>query len=260
MKQNITSEPAVTIVEAEGDISPDRDYETEIAVPEGATHALVLVERLSGGRKVKVDLSGLTADELGELSNLEQVRARFLRLASSTESIAIRVSSSAKALYRVTVAFVKREVTSARKNFSCRACKQLCRLAVSVMLAHLGIPYLDAEATVEMPEILPPDETTAPRPPFRSTDDLFRSLEGKSTVPVQVGQPVPLGAECRAMLEDPASAPAWVRELFELIDPKAMKMLRAVLDVLNWVSDASDRIYTALCGRLGMCPGDPKPG
>lgn len=260
MKQSVLPEPSATIVVNEGEIHPDQPFETEIAVPEGATHALVLVERLSGGRQVEVDLSGLTADELGELSRLEQVRARFLRVASNTETIAIRVASSAKAAYRVTVAFLRREVTAARKNFSCRACKQLCRLAVSTLLAHLGIPYLDAEATVDMPEVLPPDPATAPRPPFHPGNDPLKRQLGDSTVPVQVGQPVPVGPACRALLEQPEGAPAWVREMFELIDPKAIAAVRFALGLVDWVFDATDRFYTAVCERLGMCRNEPKPG
>lgn len=260
MKQSVLPEPSATIVVNEGEISPDQPFETEIAVPEGATHAIVLVERLSGGRAVKMDLSGLTADELGELSQLEQVRLRFLRVASNTESIAIRVASSARAAYRVTVAFLTREVKAARKNFSCRACKQLCRLAVSALLAHLGIPYLDAEATLDMPEVLPPDETTAPRAPLRSVEDLIKSVQGDSTVPLQFGEPVPVGADCRALLEDPSKAPGWLSEMFELIDPQAIAAVRAALGAVDWVFDATDRLYTAVCERLGMCRREPGPG
>lgn len=220
MKQSVVTEPGATVIVTEGEISSNQPYELDIAVPEGATHALMLIERLAGGGHIQVNLSGLTANQLGELSALEQVRMRFLRMASNTQNIALRVSTAAKGLFRVTVAFVKRETASMRKNFKCRTCKQLCRLAISAMLAHLGIPYLDAGAAVDAP--------------------------------------VPVGDGCRAMLEHPAKAPPWLREMFDLIDVKAMAAVRGALEVVDGLFDATDRLYTLTCQHLHMCPRQPQ--
>ena len=253
MKQEFLAEPSVTIMVAKGDIPKSRPYETEIQVPEGATHAIVLAERLSGSGSITVSLEGLTTEEREELSRLRKVQLRFIRLASNTESLAVKVATSAKALVRVTVAFVKRETASLRKNFSCRACKQLCRLAISALLAHLGIPYLDAEATIDMPDVLPPNESTHPQGGWKSVGDLLKSSEGNSTVPVQVGEPVSVGDKCRAWLGEPSTAPSWVREMFDLIHPQAIAAVRGALELVDWVFDATDRLYTAACEKIGMC-------
>lgn len=253
MKQSFVTEPSVTIVEAEGDISEEHPHAAEFDVPKGSTHAVVLVEHLAGPGKVTLRLDALTSEEREELSRLEQVRLRFVRLAGNAQTLSLQVASTARVLVRVTVAFVKREATSLRKNFSCRACKQLCRMAISALLAHLGIPYLGAEAAVDMPDVAPPNETSGMGRPLTSLDDLLKRTQGAATVPVEVGAPVPLGAECRALLEQPETAPAWLREMFDLIDPQAFAAVRGVLKVLDWVFDAPDRIYTAVCTRLRMC-------
>ncbi len=250
MKQRFVTEPSVTIVEAEGDISEGQADEAEYTVPEGSTHAIVLVERLAGEGRVTVRLDALTTEEREELSRLEQVRLRFVRLASNAQTIGLKVSSSAKALVRVTVAFVRREATTLRKNFSCRACKQLCRVAISALLAHLGIPYLGIEASAGPPEVAPPHESTGPWPPISSPEDVHTHTLGQ-------GAAVPLSVECRAWLEQPQTAPGWIREMFDLIDPKAMAAVHGVLNALGWMFEGPDRIYTAVCLRLGMCKPQP---
>lgn len=255
MKQKISSEPSVTIVLAEGEVAKGKAYETEIDRPDGATHAIVLVESLSGAAEATVEVSTETDtdEQREELSRFKRVQLRFIQLASSAESVVLRVTSKSKAMVRVTIAFFKREAASLKRNFSCRACKQLCRLAVSALLAHLGIPYLDAEATIDMPGVKVPDETTGAPAKWSSISDLLKSTQNDSTVPVLVGNPVSLDSECRNILERPDTAPSWVRDMFDLVDPKAIAAVRVALEAVDWVFDATDRLYTSACESIGMC-------
>lgn len=87
-------------------------------------------------------------------------------------------------------------------------------------------------------------------------DDPLEGVTGDATVPVQVGEPVAVGDQCRAWLEEPGTAPAWVQEMFDLIHPRAIAAVRGALTAVDWVFDATDRLYTAACEEIGMCKSE----
>ena len=167
----------------------------------------------------------------------------------------VRITSAGKAAVRVTVAFFKREAGALRKNFSCKTCKQLCKLALSAVLAHLGVPYLDAQAVTDLPGIAPIDNSPEAAQALRALADEFgiTAEELQAPIPVQTGAPVPVTQACIDMLDTPSEAPAWVGELFDLVHPKAMAAVRVALEIVDGYIDATDRIYTFACESIGMC-------
>jgi hypothetical protein len=255
MKQTSLSEPRAQVFVADGEVTKNQPFEAEFVASSKANRAVVLVETLTGDSSVSVNLGSLSAEELEELSRFKQVHLRFMRLAGNARTLSLKITSTTKALVRVTVAFLKSEVAKTRKAFSCRMCKQLCRLAVSALLAHFGIPYLDAEATADLPAINPPNETTGGIPV--GTNPLKGVLSPDGTVPVDVGNPVPVGEQCKAFLGKPDTGPTWLKDLFDAVDPKMIAGVRFVLEVVEWVFDAPDRIYGSACQFVGMCKPEP---
>ncbi len=252
MKQTILPEQSALVILAEGNITKDQPFETEFAPPDAATHAVVLVETLSGSTKLSVMTQSLSGEEKEELSKYKKVRLRFIRLPANAKTLALKVTSEASAIVRVTVAFVKREAEATRKKFSCRVCKQLCRLAVSALLAHFGVPYLDADVSGDLPLVNPPNTTTGGGFPI-DADSLKDILSPDKTVPVRFAQKVSVTEFCQDFLAQPDSGPGWLKELFDMVDPKLVAGVRFSLKAVEWVFDATDRIYTTTCEFVGMC-------
>ncbi|MCW5643611.1 MAG: hypothetical protein KIT63_16050 [Rhodoferax sp.] len=255
MKHSAISDGSATVFSAEGEVTATAAFEHVYAVPDGATHAVVMMEAPTGDAGLDVRLEPLAIDARDELSRLARVKLRFLALAEGTEELALRITSAGKAAVRVTVAFFKREAGALRKNFSCKTCKQLCKLALSAMLAHLGVPYLDAQAVTDLPGIAPIDNSPEAAQALRALADEFgiTAEELQAPIPVQTGAPVPVTQACIDMLDAPSEAPAWVGELFDLVHPKAMAAVRVALEIADGYIDATDRIYTFACESIGMC-------
>ncbi|MCZ4314331.1 hypothetical protein O4H66_13045 [Comamonadaceae bacterium G21597-S1] len=262
MKHSAISDGSATVFNADGEATASAAFEHVYAVPEGATHAVVMMEAPTGDADLDVRLEPLSIEARDELSRLARVKLRFLALAQGTEELAIRIISAGKAAVRVTVAFFKREAGALRKNFSCKTCKQLCKLALSAVLAHLGVPYLDAEAATDLPGIAPiddsPEAATALRALAAEMDLTPEDLQ--APIPVQTGEPVPVTQACIDLLDTPAEAPEWIRVLFDFVHPKAMAAVRVALEIVDGYIDATDRIYTFACESIGMCkPASGKP-
>ena len=255
MKHSATSDGSATVFNAEGEVTAKASFEHTYAVPDGATHAVVMMEAATGDADLDVQLEPLSIAARDELSRLARVKLRFLSLAQGAEELAIRITSASKAAFRVTVAFFKREAGALRKNFSCKTCKQLCKLALSAVLAHLGVPYLDAEAATDLPGIAPIDSSPEAAKALRAlADEMGIAPEDlQAPIPVQTGEPVPVTQACIDMLDKPSEAPEWVRELFDLVHPKAMAAVRIAVEIVDGYIDATDRIYTHACESIGMC-------
>lgn len=255
MKQSFLGEHSTQIVVTEGEVIKGQPFEAEYVAPDSATHAVILVETLSGSTRLSFSAPSLSNDIREERSQYKKVCLRLIQVAENFKSIALSITAATKASVRITIAFIKREATNLRKSFSCRLCKQLCRLAVSAMLAYFGIPYLDAEASVDMPGINPPEMTTGGKGPFFD-DPLKNILNPDVKVPVQVGGPVEVNDSCKSFLAKPDSGPTWLKDLFESIDPKAIAGVHAALEVAEWMFDATDRLYTSACKSIGMCKSE----
>jgi hypothetical protein len=251
MQHSIVSEGSAQVVIAEGDVTKNQPFEAEYAVPEAATGAVVLVETLHG-RPVTLNLELLGAEQREELSNFKRVRLRFIRVSENVKSLAVKVKSASESVVRITVAFVKHEAAEIRKKFSCRLCKQLCGLAVSALLAHFGVPYLEAGDWIDMPSVPPPDQTTGGNVSF-GTNPLKNRLDPDSTVPVQIEKPVPINVQCKEFLAQPDSGPGWLKELFDAVDLNAIGAVRFALETAEWIFDAKGRLFTTVCEKLGMC-------
>lgn len=256
MKQSFQGEHSTQFVVTEGEVTKEQPFDAEHVVPDSATHAVILVETLSGSTTFYFSGDSLSNDLVREeLSKYRKVCLRFIRVTENLKTIALSITTATKASVRITIAFIKREAKNLRKNFSCRLCKQLCRLAVSAMLAHFSVPYLDAEASVDMPGINPPDMTTGGKGPFFD-DPLKNILNPTTKVPVHVGEPVDVNDLCKSFLDKPDSGPSWLKDLFDSIDPKAIAGIRAALEVVEWLFDAKDRLYTSACEFIGMCKSE----
>jgi len=262
MRQSVSSDGPVTVFTAEGEIAEAKPFETELTVPEGATHATILLEDLTGESSLSVQLGPLSAEAREELSKLRAVKLRFLRLAENAESVTIKVATAARAYLRVTVAFFKREALALQKNFACKTCKQLCKLALSAMLASLGVPYLGAEATAELPGPAPLDSSPEAIAAHRAlaAELGLTPEELEAPVPLQIDPRVSVGQACQDILTNPSQSPQWIQDLFALIHPKAIAAVRFGLGLVDGYIDATDRIYTAACEFMGMCkPKEVQP-
>ena len=90
-------------------------------------------------REGRLTLKGFTNENI---SKYAAVKLYLGNLAAEAMHFTVRLASKGKSVVRLTVAFFKRNVKKARKDFKCKACKTVCRFAVSAILSHFAIPYL----------------------------------------------------------------------------------------------------------------------
>ena len=97
MKHSAISDGSATVFSAEGEVTATAAFEHVYAVPDGATHAVVMMEAATGDAGLDVRLEPLAIDARDELSRLARVKLRFLALAEGTEELALRITSAGKA-------------------------------------------------------------------------------------------------------------------------------------------------------------------
>lgn len=255
MKQKTLADAASQIHVIEADLQQGQSLENSFDIPEGADRAVILVEDLSGS--TQLEISGSAPEEL---SRYQRVKIRLRQLAQDTESLTVQVTAKVTASVRLCIAFVRKRLKTTVSKMPCKLCKELCRLAVSALLAHFGIPYLDAEETQLMDGVQLPEQYPGGSLPTEPIDLDKLGVDDSWQIEVQTGDPVPINADCQRFLEDPASGPDWLRDLFERIDPTAIAAVRATLKGLAWLFDVSDKIYTQICTVLELCEAKPEAG
>src|SRR5438874_637160 len=141
MKHRTTKNDAIHLHHIEADVEEGQEFVQKIEIPEGYETGAVLVE--SQNTKSTLTVEGIANEEL---SRYNRVKLRVSRFTANAKIIVLRVKSEVATQIRVTVAFMKAKGAAAWKKLPCLVCKEVCRLLVSALLAHLGIPYLDVNA------------------------------------------------------------------------------------------------------------------
>jgi hypothetical protein len=115
-------------------------------------------------------------------------------------------------------------VSKALDALPCKACKVVCRLGVSAILAHFGVPYLVGGAS----------------------DQGSVGVSGA-------------GEACRNFLIDyPTPAdPGPLAPLLEKLGTKFVAAIGTAFAAVGWVFDVTDRLYTKACEILGCCKSKP---
>lgn len=197
-------------IEGEGEYIFNRD----LHVTERDGYVVVLIEKLRGVVKTEVQRGNLAAKQMRD-----RVELYILHAASDFRQLNLRISSDVGAAFRVTIGFFRAKIEEAKKDFPCKLCKAGCRLILSVILAHVGIPYLD--------------------------------LGG-------VGEAIALGDHADQIgdiLSDPLQAGNdLVTAFLQQNDIGLLLALREALKVVEWVLDAEEKVFTATCERVGCCP------
>ena len=141
-------------------------------------------------------------------------------------------------------------------RMSCRACTVVCRFSLKAILAHQGISYSSAEATIEMPDVPYPELTIDCYRPNRVNEPWIHT-DPKNTVTVPVGKPIALGVDCKKFFSDGTyrSDHHPLGEIMKRVGPELMGAMRDALESVNWVYDSSDDLYSNACRRLGCFEG-----
>jgi len=227
----------------EVDFAPDtKPVEYEVEVAEGFDWVVITAEAQQGQFSVSVD--GVDAEQVSEYRN---VRTFLGRIVQGTKKIAIRISIGTAKGVKLTVALLKRIFKDAIDQLPCKACKSLMRMVVSAVLAHLGVPYFDAEETVKMPGIdLDALETGKD---YLSHDD---------PIDVVMGEPIEIGEAPKAWFYGADAGDAGpLAAFFNDVDPRILKVVRGALDAMNWLLDSVAKVYTRACEMLACC--NPAP-
>lgn len=247
-KQNTIADDQMDVHVANVELQKGEELEHTVAVPEGADTAAILVETTSGSADVNVQ--GVANENL---SRYKRVKAFVSRVSGNTKDLVIKIGTKAGAKVTVTVAFFKQVTKDRAKKLPCRLCKAACGLALSITLAHFGIPYLDAELFADMPDVLIPSElpggSNLPPPPDLATI----GTDPNSTVPVHIGKPVKITDACREAFET-SSLPGWLMELYDRIDPGTYLAVRGILKGVEWFYEAKDSVTGGACRVIGLCP------
>ena len=105
---------------------------------------LVLVEQLDGesdGLEVKV-----TGEiELAEVSKYARVKLFVGRCPGAMREFGVTIYSETAKRIRITFARIREGLEAAWQKLPCRICKQIVKLVLTMVLAAIGIPYLDTE-------------------------------------------------------------------------------------------------------------------
>jgi len=200
---------AIHLHHIEVDLKGGEQFVRKLDIPEGYGTGVVLVESQNAGSTLTVE--GIANEEL---SKYGRVKLRVGRLATNAKSIVLRINSEVATQIHVTVAFMKAKAAQVWQKMPCIVCKEVCRLLVSALLAHLGIPYLDANAGNKV-----------------DVSECADALSGAGN-----------------------QLPDWLRELFGQVDPKMIAAVRSALEFVNRVLDIPDKIYAKTCEFLGLCP------
>lgn len=249
MKVKTTQVCADSLVVREQKLEIDRESSEQKFQLEGDDRlAVVLVEVVSGHMNISIE--GVSGEQL---SKYRSVTLYAGRVAEEQKGLAVRLASRDKATVRLTIAFFSRPVDNATKRFSCKDCTVMCRFVLRTILAYQGISYLDAETTVDLPDVIDPD-TESPMDWFnRPISESNLGVDPKNTVPVLVGEPIALGENCKKFFTDGIydSGHHPLGDLIERLGPQLMGAMRDALESANWGYDASDGLYSNACRRLG---------
>ncbi|MBD9488741.1 hypothetical protein [Ensifer sp. ENS11] len=210
VRSTITREDLAEIIEIEGE--GEYIYERQLEVTEHDGYVVVLLEKLRGVIKTLDNPGNFVGDRLKGRVELYILNAKI-----EFRSLKLRVESQAGAAFRLTMAFFRKTVTNIKEEMPCKLCKAACKVTLSVILASLGIPYLDLEEA-----------------------QAGINLTGFKD---EIGQ----------FLDNPqAAAHGIVAELLE--QTGLVGAIRIALEVLGWICDAEDRLYTFACSQAGCCP------
>lgn len=243
LRYNQKHNEVLEVHEIEGEGEGANDYSAEFDVPNDAEHVVVLLETIRG--EVDFNAEGAGGENLSASS---RVRLFVRRLGQEGQRVAIRLTSKVQSKFRVTVAFFRTAISKALDELPCKTCKLACKILVSAILASVGVPYVDALDTIDMPGVdLPPE---APG---------MSSTPGPETVSVMASE-VSL-KEFAADLDGIGQTPIDGRlgsgpigDLLSSVDSRFLTAIRAAFDAANWFFDATDKIYTKACQQVGCCP------
>lgn len=222
-------------------------FQHELEVDDTVTAASILVETVSGKTEVNVE-----GGSLEQLSNYKRVKLFAGRIAKNARTISLKISSKVKSVVRVTITTMSNLISKAVDELPCKVCKEVCKLAISAVLAHIGVPYLEVGKIFEMPGISPPDQTlSGPFFPSSSVKDI--GADPTTIIPVDFGKPINLESHMNQI--DGALGPEGVLSKLVLpnIPQELFLAIRSTLQAVNWIFDATDKIYTGACKIVRCC-------
>ncbi|MBM3091631.1 hypothetical protein GFB56_12490 [Ensifer sp. T173] len=218
LTHTIIREDALEIHEIEGE--GDVDFVHDFSISEDNGFIVVLIEKIRGAVYSNLRDQG---ENLARDAR-EKVELYLYRPSKKLWSLSLRIKAKGDSAFRATVGFFKRTIENANKDLTCKACKAVCKLLVSTILASIGIPYLDGAEAAD------------------AVDQAVSLKEYRTGIEALADNPVA-----------PDHRASSIGELMARIDPSLLKGIRFALDAMNWYLDATDKIYTFACAQVGCC-------
>lgn len=184
------------------------------------SHIVLLLEILAGD--VTFTLRGPDVENLAK-SFGDRVRLYVIPPARRAYDAFLEIRARAGGRFRAIIARIDRAFLGAANDLPCRACKQVCKLLVSTVLAYVGIPN---------PEDLAPGDV------LQMTEEQSHHLDEA------------LG---HAGIHGPlAEGP--IGTFLALFAENVRGVVWSALQTAQQVFELPDRIYGLACERLGCCP------
>lgn len=214
------------------------EFEYEVEVGEGFDRAIIVAGAEEGEIEISVD--GIEGNQVSEYLKAKVFLGKII---TGTKRLVVRISARGARNLQISIAMIKESFKNSIDQLPCRACKTFAKLAVSSVLAHLGVPYFDATKTVDMPGV----ELPSPIPGGSA-------IPSDETIPVLIGKPIELHEQTKQWFENAVeNSEGQLAEYFNEIDPSILSTIRIVFESINWLYDGVDKIYTKVCELLRCC-------
>lgn len=184
------------------------------------SHIVLLLETLAG--EVTFTLRGPEVENLAKGFG-DRVRLYVMPPARRAYDAFLEIRARAGSRFRAIIARISSAFVGLASQLSCRACKEVCKLLVSTVLAYVGVSN--------------PDDL-APGDLLQMTAEQSQHLDEALSYAGVYG-PLAEGAigTFVALFADTVRGVVW-----------------SALQAARQVFQPSDRIYTAACVRIGCCP------
>ncbi|WP_457583596.1 hypothetical protein [Ensifer canadensis] len=211
-------EPTIEVREFVGEGSVEIDE--RILFDDEDSHIVLLLEILEGD--VTFTLRGPDVENLAK-DFADRVRLYIMLPARRAYDAFLEIRARPGSRFRAMIARIGSAFVHATDALSCRACKQVCKLLISTVLAYVGIPN---------PEDLTPREVLQ-----ITAEQSYELDEGLGHAGIR--GPLAQGS---------------IGAFLALFADNVRSVVWSALQNAQQVFEPPDRIYTFACRRLGCCP------
>lgn len=148
------------------------------------------------------------------------------------QTIAIHIRSAIGKRITLSVAFLRKEISTAWKKLPCNGCKLLVKIITHAVLAHVGLPLISLINHASFPDVgIHMAVHNAPKSSAVRISKEARDAIGK------------LGTS-----NDPSDLSQFLGKLPNWVT------IQGVFTAFDWLFEATDRFYAWPCKKLGCCP------